>query len=622
MEALFSSIVADLETVRSACEQAGLPAESGPGSTAWTLLGGAEEADRFRREALMLGALMRLRVARLVFQRSGPRHLVVFGGNNVGKSTVVNILAAASVAGTSPEGGHTRHAEAFSMSEGPLFAWNPYAFAHFRQVPPAALENADFDCYAVAPIASDVLPPDVVLWDSPDCDAVGSIRYLAAVVEAVAAADVVVYVTSVEKYAVADLVEWVFDLSDAGIPILECVNKTSRKDRSLLVQRQAEDVFPAVARRTGLRQPDIPVVALRYMTEGEEPDLWGEDHPEATDLRDAALSRLAERHEVEEARAALRSVRRRLDHVLEPARREHAVRATWRAAVRDAVAGFVRTYEAEYLSGESVIEPFKQLNATLLEMLNPDIPIMAGAIRGLRAVQRIPTRLLQAAARGFASLFNEADHADSKLAPELKAYAMAHRSLLASLFETIAAERRAYHHHPFWDRLSDEWDRRTVRLADDFSQATVLHMERTDAEIKAAAADVLRALQQRPNVLTLLKMARVSLDVSGLLVGFAIPGHGSVAHDLLQDVVIAPAMLGATGFAASSAVEGYVAQRRAEIIDKLRADAREMADTLYVQPLEQLGDAIMASIGALGIDQALLDRLPADLRRLADGVGA
>jgi ribosome biogenesis GTPase A len=39
--------------------------------------------------------------------------LAVFGGNNVGKSTVVNILAAEKVTSTSPEGGHTRHAQAF-----------------------------------------------------------------------------------------------------------------------------------------------------------------------------------------------------------------------------------------------------------------------------------------------------------------------------------------------------------------------------------------------------------------------------------------------------------------------------------------------------------------------------
>jgi hypothetical protein len=622
VETLFSSIVADLDSVQAAYERAGLLAEGGPGSTAWTLLGGGDDADRFRRGALIIGALMRQRVARLVFKRTGPRHLVVFGGNNVGKSTVVNILAAASVAGTSPEGGHTRHAEAFTAFPGPLFAWNPYAFTRFREVPPDGLEDQPFDCYAVVRTGGIALPDDIVLWDSPDCDAVGSIRYLASVVEAVAAADVVVYVTSVEKYAVADLVEWVFDLSDAGIPLLECLNKTSKKDRPLVIRKQVDEIFPAVAQRLGVAEPAVPVVALRYMTDGEESDLWGEFHPEASDLREAALASLADRREEAEARAALRSVQRRLDLLLEPARAELAVRATWKAAVRTAVAGFVRTYEAEYLSGESVIEPFKQLNAALLEMLNPDIPYWGGAMKGIRAVQRIPTRLLQAAARGFASLFTETDHADSKLSPELKAYAMAHRALLGSLSEKIAFERRSPRHHPFWDRLAEEWDRRTARLADEFSQATVLHMEKTDEEIRAAAADVLRALEQRPNVLKLLKAARVSLDVSGLLAGFALPGHGNIIADLLQEIVIAPALLGATGFATSSAVEGYVAQRRIQIVDRLLADAREMAASLYTEPLDNVGEAVMARVGALGLDQALLHRLPADVQRMRSGLHA
>jgi len=40
----------------------------------------------------------------LVLDRHRPRRIAVFGGNNVGKSSVVNILAAASIAGMSPEG--------------------------------------------------------------------------------------------------------------------------------------------------------------------------------------------------------------------------------------------------------------------------------------------------------------------------------------------------------------------------------------------------------------------------------------------------------------------------------------------------------------------------------------
>ena len=190
-----------------------------------------------------------------------------------------------------------------------------------------------------------MLPDDIVLWDSPDCDSVGSARYLAAVIEVVAAADLVVYVTSVEKYAVADLVEWLFDLDDAGIPVLECLNKTARKDRPQVIRKQTDDVFPAVARRLGRPVPSIRVVALRYMTDGEESDLWGDDHPEAAELRDAALGNLAAHDDRMQAQIALRSVLRRLEHVLQPARMELSVRGKWKATVGAAVAAFVSTYE-------------------------------------------------------------------------------------------------------------------------------------------------------------------------------------------------------------------------------------------------------------------------------------
>ena len=42
-------------------------------------------------------------------------------------------------------------------------------------------------------------------------------------------------------------------------------------------------------------------------------------------------------------------------------------------------------------------------------------------------------------------------------------------------------------------------------------------MERTDIEIRTAAQDILQALQQRPNLLGLLRAARVSTDIGGLL---------------------------------------------------------------------------------------------------------
>jgi 50S ribosome-binding GTPase len=618
-EALFKAIVSDLETLRDAYSRAGLLTDGGQGSLAYTLLGGGEAADRFRRDTLLLDAVVRNRVARLVFDRHGPRHVVVFGGNNVGKSTVVNILAAASTADTSPEGGHTRQAHAFSTTPPPLFPWNPYAFNRFAQVAADQPRPDTFDCYTVRQIEADVLPANIVLWDSPDCDAVGSTRYLAAVVEAAAVADLVVYVTSVEKYAVADLVEWLFHLSDAGIPIIECLNKTPKKDRLAVMRKQIDDLFPAVAQRLGLPAPMLRMMALRYMADGEEADLWGADHPEAAALRAAVLESLPTQDTMNQAHAALRFVCHRIERVLEPARMELSVQNTWKATVDTGVVAFITTYENEYLTGPTVIDPFKQLNVALLELLNPDIPQLRTAIRALRAVQRIPVDLLK---RGWRLVSEHGEAAKfANLAPEQKAYATAHRALLSAIVERIDRERRNPRHHPLWDRLAEEWDHQATRLADEFSQATIAHMMQSDAVIKAAARDILQALQQRPGVLNLLRAARVSTDIGGLLVGFIIPGHGHIGHDLLDRIVIAPLMLSATGVAAESAVEGYVAQRRSQIVDKLRADAREIAAKLYSQPLDDLGNAVMARIGTLGVEQDLLDRIQANLLRLQQIVG-
>jgi hypothetical protein len=622
-EVLFKAIVTDLETLRDAYSRAGLLNDGGQGSLAYTLLGGGEAADRFRRDTLLLDAVVRNRVARLVFDRDGPRHVVVFGGNNVGKSTVVNILAAASIAATSPEGGHTRQAHAFSTTAPPLFSWNPYAFNRFT--PMAAEVAADqsgperFDCYTIRQIQADVLPANIVLWDAPDCDAVGSTRYLSAVVEAAAVADLLVYVTSVEKYAVADLVEWLFHLSDAGIPIIECLNKTPKKDRLAVMRKQTDELFPAVAQRLGLPLPTIQMTALRYMADGEEADLWGADHPEAAVFRAAVLASLPSQDTMNQAHAALRFACHRIERLLEPARMELSVQSIWKATVDAGVAAFITTYDNEYLTGPVVIDPFKQLNAALLELLNPNIPQLRSAIRTLRTVQRIPVDLLR---KGWRLVSEQGEAAvNANLAPEQRAYATAHRALLSAIVERMDVERRNPRHHPFWDRLAQEWDHQAARLADEFSRATVAHMMQSDADIKAAARDILQALQQRPGVLNLLRAARVSTDIGGLLVGFIIPGHGHIGHDLLDRIVIAPLMLSATGVAAESAVEGYVAQRRSQIVDKLRADAREIAAKLYSRPLDDLGIAMMARVGTLGIQQDLLDRIPANLLRLQQIAG-
>jgi hypothetical protein len=230
---LLSEIVSDFDTLYHAYEQAGLLSEDASSETASKLLGSGDDIYRFKREFLLADALIRNRVGRLVHGDNRLRHLAIFGGNNVGKSTVLNILAAEKVTSTSPEGGHTRHAHAFftpSIQGGShrLFSENPYAFRRFHSVPTGALDRNRFDQYGEGELSSRVLPCEVVLWDMPDCDATESRKYMNSVVEAASLADVLVYVTSLERYAVEHIVEWIFLLHDAGIDFVQCLNKTKR----------------------------------------------------------------------------------------------------------------------------------------------------------------------------------------------------------------------------------------------------------------------------------------------------------------------------------------------------------------------------------------------------------
>ena len=93
----------------------------------------------------------------------------------------------------------------------------PGRFAISHRVPVEALDRARLDQYSVQPLPATPYLPQCVLWDAPDCDSVDASHYMAGLVEAVTLADVVVYVTSREKYAVEQILAWVVLLAEAGI---------------------------------------------------------------------------------------------------------------------------------------------------------------------------------------------------------------------------------------------------------------------------------------------------------------------------------------------------------------------------------------------------------------------
>jgi hypothetical protein len=622
----------DFERLHAAYHK-GTLISAGPGSDlARKLVGEGTDLARFRRLFLLLDALMRNRVARLMHGDDGRRHVVVFGGNNVGKSTVINILAGQRVASVSPEGGHTRHTEAFVPGDdikdrAALFPGNPYALRRLKSHPHAGLAQAPLDAFGISPLASahlpadvlpaNVLPANVVLWDTPDCDAVGSESYLVSMIEAATSADVLIYVTSVEKYSVEHLVEWFLLLHSTGIDMLECLNRTAMRDHATVIESQKVRILPGAAKALGVPVPDPRVVGLRFMVEGEEEDLWDPQlHPQAGRLREEVRALVAASDRTQAAARTLDFVAAHLDRLLEPARIETDAITGWAAEVESAIKLFAETYEKQYLVSEKTIDPISRLNVQIIELLNPDIPGLQQTLAALSWAARWPAKISIKVAGHIYKAVTGTGQKGEPAPKELVAYSDAHTEVLTRLDKAIEAARAQPRYHPFWDALADTWRGEFDALNAKFIKLVSDHMQETDRAIAAAANAIIDKLRSRPNVLKSLQGARVAATVGGIAVSFALPHGGSFVYQLMEESILVPLMAVGVDAAAQGAIAGYVKKCESDLIAKLREDARENATRLYGDAVGRIAQAAKAKAGTLGVDPVVLKRLPEVLKRL------
>jgi hypothetical protein len=618
-------LATDLETLYRAYETAGLFAEKAESDIARKLLGGSEDAYRFKRDFLLVDALLRNRLGRLVSGGS-LSHIAVFGGNNVGKSTTVNILAGGKVAAASPEGGYTRNAHGFSLRpprREAMLGSNPYAFTRFQPISPDQFRaDPKVDHYVLVQLESWALPQDVGLWDVPDCDSTESRGYLPAVLEAVAVADVVVYVTSGERYAVANLLEWVFLLNDAGIELVECLNRTRRTDHPAVMKNQREKHFPRMAEQLGLRPPDPPIIGLRYLVEGDEHELWGVAHSEAAELRDQAIQSLRSVDRQKAGVAAVRFASRRLERLVEPVRLEVLAKQQWGEAVEAAVRDFLRIYQQKYLTSDKTVEPFTRLNIAILDLLDPDIPGLREGIRALRWVTRWPVKVVLAIGGRifeFAQDYFRQSPAKldaEKLPPELQVCTDAHAYVLNRLSRFIEGARAAPRHHPFWDAIGEAWKEELPALSEQLLQQVQVHMDKTEASIRQTAAEILNQLRASPVLLNTMRTVKVAANIGGVLAAFILSDGGFV-YDLLEEAVIAPALVSSVEAATVASIEQFVKSRKDKLMDGLLADAKEIAVKLYRQPLTEMAELAMGKTATLGVAAELPDRLIRTLKTIA-----
>jgi hypothetical protein len=617
-----ADIIGDFDRLYDAYHKGMLVSDGPGGMLAKRLVGEGQDIFRFRRLFLLLDALMRNRVGRLVNGDDGLRHVVVFGGNNVGKSTIINILAGRRIASVSPEGGHTRHAEAFVpggiVDKADLFAHDPHALRRLTAQARAGLAEAPLDHFGIGPLASTVLPGNVVLWDTPDCDAVGSERYLVSVIEAVTVADVLVYVTSGEKYSVEHLVEWFLLLAGTGIETLECLNRTPVRDQAQVIESQKTRIFPRAAATLGVPAPSPRVVGLKFMVEGEQEDLWDPQlHPEADKLRREVLALIEPRDRSAALTRTLDFVGRHVDSLLEPARIEIAAIGGWTTEVENAIKLFAKVYEDEYLTSAKTIDPLSRLNVQILELLNPDIPGLQQALTALSWAARWPAKITIKAIGHIYQVVTGATQKAEAAPKELVAYTDAHTAVLTRLTKAIEIARGEPRHHPFWDALDAAWKEGFDALNERFVKLVARHMKETDAAIAATARAIIEELRTRPNLLKTLQGARVFATVGGIMVSFAVPHGGSLVYELLEESFLIPLLAVGVDTAAQGAIAAFVKKCEMDLIAKLKQDAMMNALRLYGDAVNHVAELAKARAGTLGVDPDVLRRLPEELRQLA-----
>ncbi len=573
-----------------------------------------------RRSLQLCEALIR-NVLGTAREPGGPTHVCVFGGTQVGKSTMVNVLAQQAVARVYHTAGYTRHAQGFGpgLSCSSVQQQFPYAFPGFQCVgrEELSLERPrEYSVSACSPLAD---LQGVVLWDAPDCDAVDAHEYQEGLIEALTLADVVIYVTSREKYAVNHLLQWLSTLLQTGVPVIGVLNMAPAAQQPELLQSMKEALAGVQARMRAL-DPAHPLrtFAFEYVTGGDSTRLFESQHGAAQALRAAVAEEAGQRKATESARrsSAFAFLQSQFEAILAPGRAVLKAHEEWDNTVTLATNRFVQDYQNGYLNDPERYDAFKQVGIEILKLLNPPVPGLQKALYTVRTMLSLPARAILFGSRAlwrFAQ--NQSNGTRGPVIPnEIGTYQEAHARVLNSVSATLAKQQGADSGpaDAFWSALGRESSQRLDTIQQDFQTKLAQHRARTDEWVQQTAHGIYAELAKDPVKLNLLRTGRIAADAGAILVAIHTGGHGNILHDL----IVTPAVMSVIEAISQQIAGSYVEARRLELRDRLLADTKVFAEQVYGVQLRGLAERAMNSTGFGTIDRHLLAELPSELAKL------
>ncbi|MGZ8195471.1 MAG: GTPase domain-containing protein [Methylosarcina sp.] len=467
-----------------------------------------------------------------------PLQIAVVGPTQSGKSTLVNVLLQAEIAGVSPLAGYTVHPQGFchKISLAQCSGLQRY-FGRFQQLQPSQLSKERYDCYSLTEThaVSEYLPP-CVIWDTPDFDSIDSSTYREGVIRTVALADVVILVVSKEKYADQSVWDMMSALEPLHQPLLICLNKLGEGSESLIIHSLKE-------KWQLVRQDDFPeVVPLYYQKQSGIP-LWPDT------AKDQLIKLAGTVNTKKHARFEQDLLQTYWQSWLEPVTEEHQALAMWNELVERAIQQALEHYQRDFLNHPHHYETFQYALAELLTLL--EIPGLAGILANTRKVLTWPVKQLMKLGR------KRVDISDSSY--EVAFLNQIAEHFLIQMTDHMMDRVEENTQRLWWKELITLLRNRRQDILKDFDQAAKQYHVAFQQEVENAARRLYVKLQEQPVLLNSLRATRITTDAAVIALALHTGGIG------IHDLVIAPSMLTITSLLAESAIGGYMHKVEADL---------------------------------------------------------
>lgn len=478
-----------------------------------------------------------------------PLQIAVLGPTQAGKSTLLNLLTESRSAGVSALAGYTVHAHAYTFGvPEDNQVWLQELFDGFdvgtsNQLDPENYQQVGILSSPNTPF--DSLPP-CVIWDTPDFDSVEAYGYNTAVLRTLALADVIVLISSREKYAdksVWDLIELIEPLKK---PMLVCINKLDDKNKSTILSSfsdRFQQVFP----------------------KSKVPAIYSIPFVKQLDDSASGLPKKIRRDLIQQIQKLVKKVDRDRDQLASyqfieshwqpwtgPITNEHRAKKQWNNIVETTLDGAESQYKRDYLNNPDSDDAFNKTLVQLLILL--EIPGVAETFTQARKFITWPIRKLIQVGR------EKTGNVEQKEGMEEIVLGNICSNTLISLIENCEAEALNDESlKPWWDNLSQELLEKRQSLSDEFRHQIHAYQSEFEQDIDGAARDLYKNLEQKPATLNSLRAARVTADAAA--VGLALKTGGIGINDLL----LAPAMLSVTSMLTESALGKYIDRVKAKL---------------------------------------------------------